>query len=35
METFPNKNLLAMNERPWFADMANFKVVGMTQREYP
>jgi len=27
METFPNEKLLAIKERPWFADMANFKAT--------
>jgi len=29
VDEFPNAKLLIVQERPWFADMANFKVVGI------
>ncbi|CAJ2658862.1 unnamed protein product [Trifolium pratense] len=29
LEEFPDEKLLMVQERPWFADMANFKVFGL------
>ena len=28
-DKFPNESLLSVGERPWFADIANFKAVGI------
>ena len=28
-EEFPDERLLLIQERPWFADMTNFKAVGI------
>ena len=28
-DEFPDESLFVVSERPWFADMANFKAVGM------
>ena len=28
-DEFPDKSLLSVGERPWFADIANFKAVGI------
>ena len=28
-DEFPDESLLSVGERPWFADIANFKVVGI------
>jgi len=27
IDEFPNEKLLVVQERPWFADMANFKTI--------
>jgi len=29
LDEFPGEKLLVVQERPWFADMANFKAVGI------
>ena len=29
IDEFPDEKLLVVHERPWFADMANFKVAGI------
>ena len=29
VDEFPDEKLLVVHERPWFADIANFKVVGI------
>jgi len=34
METFPDEKLLVIKERPWFANMANFKAAGVILEEY-
>jgi hypothetical protein len=31
---FPDEQLLAVTERPWFADMANFKVGNLVLDDY-
>ena len=28
-DEFPDEKLYAIQERPWFADMANYKVAGL------
>ena len=30
---FPEESLLVVNERPWFADLANFKVAGILPKD--
>ena len=30
---FPEESLLVVNERPWFADLANFKVAGIRPKD--
>lgn len=34
LEEFPYKNLLAISERPWFADMASYKAIKIVSEEY-
>nr|KYP71708.1 Retrovirus-related Pol polyprotein from transposon 17.6 [Cajanus cajan] len=34
LEEFPDEKLFAMSERPWFADMANYKAAGVIPEEY-
>lgn len=34
METFPDERLMAISERPWFADMANYKATNAIPEEY-
>lgn len=34
MEEFPDKQLLMIRERPWFADMANYKVARIILVEF-
>jgi hypothetical protein len=34
VEEFPDEHLLAITERPWFADMANFKVGKIIPEDY-
>nr|KYP38161.1 Retrotransposable element Tf2 [Cajanus cajan] len=34
LEEFPDDKLFAVNERPWFADMANYKAAGVIPEEY-
>jgi len=29
VDEFPDEKLLVIQERPWFADMVNFKAVGI------
>jgi len=29
LDEFPDEKLLVVQERPWFADMANFKAAGI------
>ena len=31
---FPDEKLLAVQERPWFADIANFKAAGVVPEDY-
>ena len=33
LEEFLNEKLLVVQERPWFADMANFKAAGVIPQE--
>ncbi|MCH80702.1 hypothetical protein A2U01_0001475 [Trifolium medium] len=33
-EEFPDEQLLRVSQRPWFADMANFKAVRVVPKEY-
>ncbi|MCI42355.1 hypothetical protein A2U01_0063592, partial [Trifolium medium] len=33
-EEFPNERLLSISERPWFADMANFKAGNVVPKDY-
>ena len=30
---FPEESLLVVNERPWFSDLANFKVAGILPKD--
>jgi len=30
LDEFPHEKLMIIHERPWFADMANFKATGIT-----
>ena len=32
-DEFPDESLFMMNERPWFADLANFKAVGIIPKD--
>ena len=32
-DEFPDESLFMVNERPWFADMANFKAAGIILRD--
>ena len=32
-DEFPDESLFIVNERPWFADMANFKVAGIIPKD--
>jgi len=32
-DEFPDESLFMINERPWFADLANFKVVGIILKD--
>ena len=34
VEEFPDERLLLIQERPWFADMANFKAAGIIPDEF-
>ena len=34
VEEFPDEKLLAIHERPWFADMANYKAAGMIPEDF-
>lgn len=34
LEEFPDEKLLMMQERPWFADMANYKATGFIHEEF-
>nr|KYP77072.1 Retrovirus-related Pol polyprotein from transposon 17.6 [Cajanus cajan] len=34
LEEFPDEKLFAVSERPWFADMANYKAAGVIPEEY-
>lgn len=33
-ETFPDEQLMAISERPWFAGMANYKAIKVVPKEY-
>ena len=32
-DEFPDESLFVVSERPWFADMANFKAVGIIPKD--
>ena len=32
-DEFPDESLLVVNERPWFADLANFKAAGILPKD--
>jgi len=32
-DKFPDESLFVVNERPWFADLANFKAVGIIPKD--
>uniref|UniRef100_A0A151UHL8 Retrovirus-related Pol polyprotein from transposon 17.6 n=1 Tax=Cajanus cajan TaxID=3821 RepID=A0A151UHL8_CAJCA len=34
LEEFPDEKLFVVRERPWFADMANYKAAGVVPEEY-
>ena len=34
LKEFPDERLLLIQERPWFADLANFKAAGIIPDEY-
>ncbi|XP_019416042.1 PREDICTED: uncharacterized protein LOC109327378 [Lupinus angustifolius] len=34
VEEFPDEKLLSIQERPWFADMANFKAAGVIPEDF-
>ncbi|CAL0324442.1 unnamed protein product [Lupinus luteus] len=34
VEEFPDEKLLSIQDRPWFADMANFKAAGVIPEEF-
>nr|KYP51625.1 Retrovirus-related Pol polyprotein from transposon 17.6 [Cajanus cajan] len=34
LEEFPNEKLLMVQERPWFADLANFKAFGVIPEDF-
>nr|KYP58899.1 Transposon Ty3-I Gag-Pol polyprotein [Cajanus cajan] len=34
LEEFPDEKLFEVSERPWFADMANYKAAGVVPEEY-
>ena len=34
IDEFPDEKLLAIQERPWFTDMANFKAVGVVPEDF-
>ena len=31
---FPDEKLLTIQERPWFADLANFKAAGVVPEDF-
>jgi len=33
-DEFPDESLLHMNERPWFANMANYKAAGIIPKDF-
>ena len=32
-DEFPDESLVMVNERPWFADLANFKAAGIIPKD--
>ena len=32
-DEFPDESLFMVNERPWFADLANFKAAGIIPKD--
>ena len=34
MDEFPDEKLLVIQERPWFADLANFKAAGVVSEDF-
>ena len=34
IETFPDKQLMTISERPWFSDMENYKAINIVPEKY-